>query len=151
MSRLCSRTGCGALHFIALFYIGLHRFVNIIVPYRIVSYCIVSYRTCCILSYCTTFCCIALHCIAQYLHVSAECTTNKYAADNCSAVNQTFLSWPAVQNLTECHAVLSNCSGHHADLVGQCVSTLKDLVGNEAVAGYHTTANNYTSPSEEYF
>ena len=82
--------------------------------------------------------------------VHSECTINKYAADNCSAVNHTVLSWPAVQNLS-CHRVLSNCSSYDGDLVGQCVSTLKDLAGNDAVASYHTTGNNYTSPSEEYF
>jgi hypothetical protein len=80
----------------------------------------------------------------------SECTINKYVADNCSAVNETVLTWPAVQNLT-CYEVLQNCSAHDSDLVGQCISALKDVAGDGAVASYHNTKSNYTSPSEEYF
>ncbi|XP_070198562.1 uncharacterized protein [Littorina saxatilis] len=81
---------------------------------------------------------------------TGHCTINKYAADNCSAVNQTVLLDVMNRNHS-CHAVLRNCSSYNEDIVGQCVSKLKDIAGNDAVASYGSVGTNHTSASEEYF
>lgn len=78
------------------------------------------------------------------------CTSNKFASDNCSGLNQTVLAAPSFRNLS-CHAVLSNCSAYTSDRVGQCIGQLREVVGGDAVVNYHRIGTNYTSPSEEYF